>query len=207
LNRNLKGVFMGLNMKVSFLVLLLIGAFLPNGFATAKTHSDQIGPAPSIIEHRKFDAQFLDQMTAHHLDGIKMAQIAESKASNPELREMGKEIVVNQSKEVDQMKTWRSRYFSSVAAAEEHMPKMDMSQMEKASGSSFDKAFVDMMTNHHQEGLRMAQAASGKLTNPEIKHFAKESVREQQADIQRMAKLRPEQADQSTESGSTNSGK
>lgn len=135
------------------------------------------------------DAKFLDQFSEHHMDGIKMAQMAQKKAQSADLKKMAKKMVNDQSKEVEQMKKWRSELFPSAAKAEMDMPKMDMTKLEKTSGHEFDMAFSEMMTKHHQQGIDMINGVSDELKNSQVKKFAQEAAKNQSEEKDRLEKM------------------
>lgn len=125
------------------------------------------------------DAKFLDQFSEHHMDAIKMAKIAEKKAENPELKKMAQKMVKDQSKEIDQMKSWRKEFFSSAPKTSLEMPKMDMKNLETSKGHAFDMAFSEMMAKHHQDGISMVEQMSPEMKNEKVKHFALQAAQKQ----------------------------
>ncbi len=178
----------------SLLAALAICLVAPNSFADDEhKHSDH-----GTMDHSQMmknmsgptaDAHFLDMMTQHHKDGIEMSQMAVDKSQNAELKKMAEKMVKDQTKEVEQMQKWRTDQFASVPAMDHAMPKMDMSSMNDAKGAEFDKAFSKMMSQHHQDGIKMANAAAPKLTNKEVKKFAQNVVKNQTKEKQHLTKL------------------
>lgn len=132
------------------------------------------------------DAKFLDQFSEHHMDAIKMAKMAEKKAENPELKKMAQKMVKDQTKEIDQMKSWRKELYSSAPKASSEMPKMDMKSLETSKGHAFDMAFSEMMAKHHQDGIDMVQKMSPEMKNEKLKQFALQTAQKQE---QEKAKL------------------
>ena len=143
-------------MKHFFGVSLLLGAiaFAPGVFSqTTTTHNHAMEKGAS------HDPHFLDMMTEHHKDGIKMAEMASEKAESKEIKAMAQKIAKDQKKELKQMQEWRQQKYSSAPKTEQMPPKMDMSKLENSKGAEFDKNFAMMMTKHHEEGIKMAQEA------------------------------------------------
>ena len=60
-----------------------------------------------------FDKAFIDAMLPHHQSAIEMATEAQTKANRDEIKQLAKEIVAAQQREVDQMKTWRAQWYPS----------------------------------------------------------------------------------------------
>lgn len=58
-----------------------------------------------------FDRAFIDAMIPHHQSAIEAAKAAESRAQKPEIKQLAKEIIAAQQKEIDQMTGWRKAWF------------------------------------------------------------------------------------------------
>jgi len=54
-----------------------------------------------------FDKAFITEMTLHHEGAIQMAKQALEKSTRPEIKAMSKEIISAQTKEIEQMKSWK----------------------------------------------------------------------------------------------------
>jgi uncharacterized protein (DUF305 family) len=54
-----------------------------------------------------FDQSFLSMMIAHHQGAIDMAKLADMNAKHQEIKDLSKDILSAQSKEIDQMQTWQ----------------------------------------------------------------------------------------------------
>jgi uncharacterized protein (DUF305 family) len=64
-----------------------------------------------LVAASPFDKAFIDAMLPHHQSAIEMATEAQTKAKRDEIKQLAKEIVAAQQREVDQMKTWRARWY------------------------------------------------------------------------------------------------
>jgi uncharacterized protein (DUF305 family) len=58
-----------------------------------------------------FDKAFIDAMIPHHRSAIEMAQVALKESDNPEIREIARNIVGAQKKEIAQMQEWRRKWY------------------------------------------------------------------------------------------------
>lgn len=57
-----------------------------------------------------FDKNFLLMMIAHHQGAIDMAKLADKNAKHQEIKDLSKDILSAQSKEIDQMQTWQTEW-------------------------------------------------------------------------------------------------
>ena len=60
---------------------------------------------------RPFDKAFIEQMIPHHEMAVMMSRMALRRAERPELRELLQSIVVSQSAEIEQMRTWYAAWY------------------------------------------------------------------------------------------------
>lgn len=57
-----------------------------------------------------FDRTFIEQMIIHHQGAIDMAKLAQVSAEHDEVKDLAKNILSAQSKEIDMMQTWQSQW-------------------------------------------------------------------------------------------------
>ena len=66
-----------------------------------------------------FDLAFIDAMIPHHQGAIDMATAAGEKAQQPETRALASIIVSDESKTMDQLRTWRDAWYPTAQAKSE----------------------------------------------------------------------------------------
>ena len=57
-----------------------------------------------------YDKEFLKQMILHHEQAIEMSRYAETNAKHQELKDLSREIIAAQTKEIEQMKQWQQEW-------------------------------------------------------------------------------------------------
>lgn len=60
-----------------------------------------------------FDKAFIDEMIAHHEGAVAMAQAALQNAKHQEIKDMASAIISAQTKEINQMKAWRTSWYGN----------------------------------------------------------------------------------------------
>jgi uncharacterized protein (DUF305 family) len=156
---------------------------------------------PSHTEHAtaEADLMFIDMMIPHHQQAMQMAEMAQTRAQRPEVKEMASKMQADQKREVEKMKEWRSGWYADAPQAAMHdmhdmhdmsgtqgMQPMDMSGLQAAQGEQFDRMFVDMMIPHHEQALQMADQMRGKVVHAELGQLIEEMSATQQAEIATM---------------------
>lgn len=79
--------------------------------------------SPAVIDHNaqavdslkelrgdEFDKAFIKEMITHHEGAIDMAKLIESNAKHDELKQLGKDIISAQTKEIDMMQNWQTEW-------------------------------------------------------------------------------------------------
>jgi uncharacterized protein (DUF305 family) len=144
------------------------------------------------------DVMFARMMIPHHREAIEMAEMAESRASDPEVKSLAAKIKEAQQPEIDTMTGWLSAWGQPAPMPGMSMPSMDhgampgamsradMATLEAAKGAAFDKQFLTMMITHHQGAITMAQDEIRDGSNTGTKALAQKIVTDQQAEITTM---------------------
>lgn len=154
------------------------------------------------------DKQFLDMMLMHHSDGVKMAQMGVDKAQNAGVKKIAEKMVAGQQKDIEEMQKMRDEHFSGQAKAEmmtvkgremtmEMMMKMsqeDMQKLEAASGTEFDRTFLDVFMKHHQMAIDMSKEETSKGKDAEAKKKAREISTVQTKELAEMKRLKAQVA-------------
>ena len=135
------------------------------------------------------DIMFAEMMIPHHQQAIEMSDLALANSQDPEVLKLAQEIKAAQSPEIEQMKSWGA---SSMAHMGHMMDGMlsdeEMSDLAAATGSRFDKLFLEGMIKHHEGAIEMAQMVTDSK-NSEVAALAKVIIEAQQREILTMNEL------------------
>jgi len=73
-----------------------------------------------------FDKNFVAMMIAHHQGAIDMAKLAEGRAKHNEIKQLSKDIISAQTKEIQNMKMWQTQwgYANSSSSSDHDMMNM-----------------------------------------------------------------------------------
>lgn len=133
-----------------------------------------------------FDLQFIDGIAKHHENALTMAKLAAGRAADPKMRELARTMAAEQEKELAQLRSWRQEWFPGAPASDVESGGLDVSQMQTLSGREFDVMFVDMMISHHEKAVTMSCEAHEQSQRQEIRKFARDVIRTQEAQISAM---------------------
>ena len=160
---------------------------------------------PDGAEFNATDVYFAQGMIPHHAQAVQMADMALAVTTNPDIKALAEQVRAAQSPEIEQMTTWLTDWNQSVpdpaAAMDDNMghsggmmmsgmmSAADMARLGNASGTDFDRMFLEMMIRHHQGAIEMAdqELADGKYQP--TKDLAQAVITGQQAEIGEMNRL------------------
>ncbi|GGX60575.1 lipoprotein [Streptomyces minutiscleroticus] len=171
-----------------------------DGSAGHSGHTAASTSAPaSQGRHNAADTAFAQGMIPHHRQAVEMAALAASRAGSAEVKKLAQDIEKAQAPEIETLSGWLASWGEDVPAegAMDHsahgmggmMTDEDMDRLEKASGKAFDTAFLDMMVEHHEGAVEMAETERADGAYGPATKMAGEIVTSQSAEIERMNKL------------------
>ncbi|NYF56642.1 DUF305 domain-containing protein [Micromonospora purpureochromogenes] len=146
------------------------------------------------------DVMFAQMMIPHHQQAVRMSELADSRARDPEVKRLAAQIKGAQAPEIATMTGWLTAWGrpvpsgSSAGGHHDHgMPGMmsddDMAKLAAASGQEFDRQFLTMMIAHHQGAITMAKEEIASGANADAKAMAQQIVTAQESEIDTMRKI------------------
>ncbi|MFB9895281.1 DUF305 domain-containing protein [Planobispora takensis] len=183
------------------LLLLLMAAVLLR--TRHRRNTGVIGARPgargarSSAAFNDADVAFAQMMIPHHRQAVEMAELAETRAADPEIRELAAKIKAAQDPEIATMTGWLTSWGAPVEPEGGHgghdMPGMmtgqDMTALEEARGAAFDRMFAERMIAHHEGAVEMAETERAQGSDPEARRLAATVATAQQAEIEQMRRL------------------
>lgn len=150
--------------------------------ALAACGSDEPGAAPAAERtaangdtFNDADAAFATEMIPHHADALVMVDMTQGRDLSPELAQLTEDIRDAQAPEIEQMADWLTAWGEEVPeTSRDHVNSHDMGDMGDDGGmgmdaddlamlgdaddSAFEAMWLEMMIEHHEGAIEMAQA-------------------------------------------------
>ena len=136
---------------------------------------------------------FAQMMIPHHQQAVDMGELAETRASDPRVREIASRILNEQAPEIEQMKGWLDYAGAPMEMGHEMgmdgmLSEKEMLELEKATGAVFDKLYVEGMIEHHKGAILMAEMITNSK-NAEARALAEAIVTSQTAQIKELTQI------------------
>ncbi len=155
---------------------------------------------PQGAIYTEADVRFMQGMIAHHGQAIYMSRLAAERGANPRLLKFATKIDHAQQAEIRLMQEWLAANKQIVPdSASYHttmMPGMltkeQLARLNTAKGADFDRAFLELMIQHHMGALKMVDdlhAAPLSAQDVDISVFANDVVSVQTAEIEAMQQM------------------
>jgi uncharacterized protein (DUF305 family) len=176
------------------LVLFLVSANVGAACASAagKTAAST-GSNPR--DHVEADLRFVLSMIPHHAQALTMTDLVPGRTDNEALHRLARRIEISQKDEIRIMERWLERRGEAVPEGHHHGPLMpgmltqeELGRLTQATGSEFDRLFLELMIRHHEGALVMVADlfSGGGGQEAEVFQLASHVDADQHAEIARM---------------------
>jgi uncharacterized protein (DUF305 family) len=159
-----------------------------DSMTSEQTTAEQPGVNPA-------DVMFAQMMIPHHEQAVVMSDLADSRASDPVIVDLAREIKGAQAPEIELMgswlDTWGAERLTSDDAMGEHgshgmagmLSDEQLDALAQAQGAEFDALFAQAMIEHHQGAVQMARDVLEAGADPDVAALAREIIVTQEKEI------------------------
>jgi uncharacterized protein (DUF305 family) len=168
------------------------------GMDHGNSKSSATAAAPAKAGHfNDADVTFAQSMIPHHQQAVEMAQLADGRASDSEVKDIAAKIEKAQDPEIKTMTGWLQSWGKPTAMGD--MPGMNMGdgmmsdkgmkELKAMKGREFDKMFAQMMIDHHNGAISMAKTEQNRGQNADAKKMADGIVTGQSAEVNQLQSI------------------
>lgn len=140
------------------------------------------------------DIMFAQMMIPHHQQAVDMSELALEKSADPEVLALAEQIRDAQAPEIELMESWLDEAGVGMSMGEHGMgmggmlSEDEMTALENATGTEFDRLYLEGMIEHHEGAIQMAQMILDS-ENPEVRELGEAIVESQTAEIEQMKEM------------------
>lgn len=122
------------------------------------------------------DTRFAMKAAQGGMAEVQLGQLAAQKASNPDVKAFGQQMVDDHSKANDQLKSVAAQENMTLPTTLDSKEQSLYNKLQGLSGADFDKMYVKSMVKDHQEDVKEFQKEADKGKDPQIKNFASQTL-------------------------------
>jgi putative membrane protein len=130
------------------------------------------------------DRDFAALAAQVNLSEIRMADLAMTKTSNPQVKNMAQRLEADHMKANDRLKEIAAKQNLTLPAKLDAKNQAAYDRLSKLSGAEFDKAYVREEAKDHKSAIAEFRREASHGTNPELKKYASETLPELEHHLQ-----------------------
>ena len=160
------------------IVWLAILSIVLAGFVSCNSSKDDSKTLAEDANEQKFDkaaekdAQFVVDQVAGNYAEVKLAQLAQQKSSNSEIKSIAAMLESDHTAVLNDLKAFATKKNISVPAEESQDAKDNIQKLNEEQSTAFDKKWCDELMAKHVKGIKTYEDASTGLEDPELKSWA-----------------------------------
>ncbi|HZP86737.1 MAG TPA: DUF4142 domain-containing protein [Burkholderiales bacterium] len=122
------------------------------------------------------DRQFIDKATEAGMGEIETAKLAEHKAANDQVKQFAARMVHDHTAANDKLRGIAENKGVMPPARLDQADQKELGQLDKLSGSSFDKAYMKHQVSDHQKAVKEFGNEAKHAKDPDLRRFASETL-------------------------------
>ena len=107
------------------------------------------------------DRQFVEKMLMTNMAEIQLGQLAQRKASSPEVKSFGEQMIAEHNKANQELQPIAQRMGVQSPRQLDAKHKAVADKLTKLQGAEFDRQYMQAMVDGHREALQVAESAAG----------------------------------------------
>jgi putative membrane protein len=132
-------------------------------------------------------ASFIKEASAGNQSEIALAQLAQTKAQNPEVKNLAEMIQKDHQQAQEKLQTIAQAHGVALDTTPSWTQRRAQSKLEKLSGAEFDQQYAKDMLEDHAADIKKFEKASQNIEDSDVKQYAQEILPKLQAHLQHTA--------------------
>lgn len=161
-------------MKTQLITLAI--AAMASSLALAQSARDPAGTSNMSGKSASGDATFIKKLAEGDLAEVDAGRLASEKSENAGVKRFGQEMVTDHSKNNAELKSVASSNGMEMPTTLDREHAAEKSKLGNASGSAFDKQYVDAQVRDHEKTVQLLQHEISHGQDPAVKDFAKKTL-------------------------------
>lgn len=121
------------------------------------------------------DRRFVTKAADDGMEEVQLAQLAAQQATNPEVKQFAQQMA-EQHQQVNSQLMSIAESKNVKIDKDDETKSREYKRLSKASGSDFDREFVERMVDDHEKDIKLFEKAANNAKDPEIRQFASSTL-------------------------------
>jgi putative membrane protein len=135
-----------------------------------------LAATPRVELHAQLDAlrqdsRFIFDAASSNLMEVRLGQLAQSKATNPAVKQFGQQMVTDHTNLQNQLTATVSKTGTQFKPGMTDNHEKEVERLEKLSGAEFDRQYMTSMVQHHQQDVATYQSQSQSARSAEARQI------------------------------------
>lgn len=140
--------------------------------ATTRNEAEDKNDSAMATKAAEKDAQFVVDVVTSNYGELKLAQLAQKKSSNKEIKNVAKMLETDHSAVLNDLKTLASNKGIIIPTEESGQAKDKLKDLSDDKASEFDKEWCETLMDNHKNSISKFENAANDLSDPDLKNFA-----------------------------------
>jgi len=169
-------------------IACIAGSFMIAGLLAATAADTTItGTTDNSSKLSSKGASFVKEASAGNQSEIALAQLAQTKAQNPEIKNLAEMIQKDHQKAQEKLQTIATTHGITLDNNPTWTQKRAQSKLEKLTGAEFDQQYAKDMLEDHSTDIKKFEKASQNIEDTDVKQYATELLPDLQKHLQHAA--------------------
>ena len=162
----------------TFSVALLVATI---GFTACNDEEDTAGTTKTEAENKndsaldtkaaERNAEFVVDVVASNIGEVKLAQLAQQKSSNAEIKDVAKMLESDHSAVLTDLRSLANKKGITVPSEEAAAAKDKAKELSEEKAAEFDKEWCETLMDNHKNSISKFENAAKDLTDPDLQSF------------------------------------
>jgi putative membrane protein len=139
--------------------------------ATTKNEAENSNDSALASKAAEKNAQFVVDVVGSNYGEVKLAKLAQQKASNSELKDVARMLETDHNAVLNDLKQLASTKGITVPTEENGAAKDKLKELTDEKTSEFDKEWCETLMDSHKASITKFENAATELSDPDIKNF------------------------------------
>lgn len=122
------------------------------------------------------DQQFMKQAAQGGMEEVQTGQLAEQKAAAPAVKQLGQTLVTDHTQLNNQLMQLAQQQGVTLPTTLDQSDRQEMQQLQKLSGSQFDKTFAKEEIEDHQKMIKMFQQEAQNTQDQALRQWVETGI-------------------------------